>query len=44
MVLLIDVGNTNIVFGFAEKKEIVKTFRLKSFIDKTSPIILFTKK
>ena len=36
MVLLIDVGNTNIVFGFAEKKEIVKTFRLKSFIDKTS--------
>lgn len=36
MILLVDIGNSNIVFGFAEDKKIVETFRLKSFTDKTS--------
>ena len=36
MVLLIDIGNSNIVFGYADKNEILKTFRLKTFVDKTS--------
>lgn len=36
MILLVDVGNSNIVFGFSDKREIKKTFRLKTFTDKTS--------
>ena len=32
MILLVDVGNSNIVFGFAKDRKIVKTFRLKTFI------------
>jgi len=36
MILLIDVGNTNIVFGFAEEKNLVQTFRVKTLTDKTS--------
>lgn len=36
MVLLIDIGNSNIVFGYADDKNIIKTFRLKTFVDKTS--------
>lgn len=36
MILLVDVGNSNIVFGFTDTKEIKKTFRLKTFTDKTS--------
>ena len=36
MILLVDVGNSNIVFGFSDGKSISKTFRLKSFTDKTS--------
>lgn len=36
MVLLVDVGNSNIVFGFYDGKTISNTFRLKSFTDKTS--------
>lgn len=38
MVLLVDVGNSNIVFGLADlqTEEIVSTYRLKSFLDKTS--------
>lgn len=36
MILLVDVGNSNIVFGFSDKEEIKKTFRFKTFIDKTS--------
>lgn len=37
MVLLVDIGNSNIVFGFACEKtdEIGKIYRLKSFSDKT---------
>lgn len=36
MILLIDVGNSNVVFAVANENEIIKTFRFKSFIDKTS--------
>lgn len=36
MILLVDVGNSNIVFGFSDKTEIKKTFRFKTFTDKTS--------
>ena len=36
MVLLVDIGNSNIVFGFSDKKTISNTFRLKTFTDKTS--------
>ncbi len=36
MILLVDIGNSNIVFGFAREHEIVETFRLKSMTEKTS--------
>lgn len=36
MILLVDVGNSNIVFGFSDGNTISNTFRLKSFTDKTS--------
>ena len=36
MILLVDVGNSNIVFAVAKDNKIEKTFRLKTFIDKTS--------
>lgn len=36
MILLIDIGNSNIVFGLCENDKIVRTFRLKAFLDKTS--------
>ncbi len=36
MILLVDIGNSNIVFGFAEKNRIIETFRLKSYTNKTS--------
>lgn len=36
MVLLVDVGNSNIVFGFADENKILTSFRLKTLIDKTS--------
>lgn len=36
MVLLIDIGNSNIVFGFSSNGKIVETFRLKSYTNKTS--------
>ena len=36
MILLVDVGNSNIVFGFADKDEIVNTFRFKSLTDITT--------
>ena len=31
MILLVDVGNSNICFGFANNDKIVDTFRIKSF-------------
>ena len=36
MILLIDVGNSNIVFGFSDLEKINKSFRFKTFNDKTS--------
>lgn len=36
MILLCDVGNSNIVFGFADNENVIKTFRFKSFTNKTS--------
>ena len=35
MILLIDVGNSNIVFAVAENYEIKETFRYKTLKDKT---------
>ena len=35
MVLLVDIGNSNIVFAFSEKGQVNDSFRLKSFLDKT---------
>ncbi len=36
MILLIDVGNTNICFGCSDEKTIISTYRIKSFLDKSS--------
>lgn len=36
MILLADIGNSNIVFGFSDLKEIKKSFRFKTIINKTS--------
>ncbi|MBR6072388.1 MAG: type III pantothenate kinase [Acholeplasmatales bacterium] len=36
MILLIDVGNSNIVFGFSDMEKINKSFRFKTLTDKTS--------
>ena len=36
MVLLVDVGNSNIVLGFSDGTKINKTFRIKTFNEKTS--------
>ena len=36
MILLVDVGNSNIVFAVAKNNNVEKTFRFKAFIDKTS--------
>lgn len=35
MVLLVDIGNSNIVLGIVENEKIVKLLRLKTFTDKT---------
>lgn len=44
MILLVDIGNSNIVYGFAKDKNIVETFRMKSFLDKTSDEYYFLLK
>ena len=36
MILLVDVGNSNIVFAFTKDGEVYKTYRFKSLSDKTS--------
>lgn len=36
MILLVDVGNTSIVFGLAENNQINKTYRFKTATDKTA--------
>lgn len=44
MILLVDIGNSNIVFGFAEKNQIQQIYRLKSMLDKTSDEYYFMVK
>lgn len=44
MILLVDVGNSNIVFGLLDNNTITETFRLKSFIDKTDDEYYFLVK
>jgi type III pantothenate kinase len=36
MVCLIDVGNSNVVFGFTDFKNKIKTYRFKTLVEKTS--------
>ena len=36
MILLVDIGNSNVVLALSENDKVVETFRLKSNIDKTS--------
>ncbi len=36
MYLLIDVGNSNICYGFVEGKTLIKTFRMKTMLDRSS--------
>ena len=35
MVLLVDVGNSNICFGFASNDKIIDNFRIKSLLDRS---------
>jgi len=44
MILLVDVGNSNIVFGLLDNNTITETFRLKSFTDKTDDEYYFLVK
>lgn len=44
MILLVDIGNSNIVFGFVKDKQIIENFRMKSFLDKTSDEYYFLLK
>ncbi|MDE7213726.1 MAG: type III pantothenate kinase [Anaeroplasmataceae bacterium] len=36
MLLLVDIGNTNIVLGFAEGSQIIDTYRLKTALNRTA--------
>ncbi|MDE6584639.1 MAG: type III pantothenate kinase, partial [Anaeroplasmataceae bacterium] len=36
MILLVDIGNTNIVFGVADEKTILDTYRIKTMLNRTS--------
>jgi type III pantothenate kinase len=36
MILLIDIGNSSICFGLHDSKTLVNTYRIKSFLDKSS--------
>lgn len=44
MIILVDVGNSNIVFGLLDNNTITETFRLKSFTDKTDDEYYFLVK
>ena len=44
MILLVDIGNSNIVFGFAREEKILETYRLKTLLDKTSDEYYFMVK
>ena len=36
MFLLVDIGNSNICFGFVKDNKIIKTFRMKTLLDRSS--------
>ena len=36
MICLVDIGNSNIVFGFSDLKEVKKTYRFKTLVNNTS--------
>ena len=36
MVCLIAIGNSNVVFGFSDLKNKIKTYRFKTLVEKTS--------
>ncbi len=36
MILLVDIGNTNIVLGFADRTQILETYRLKTDLNRTA--------
>ena len=36
MICLVDIGNSNIVFGFSDYKEVKKTYRFKTLVNNTS--------
>ena len=36
MILLIDIGNSSICIGLHDSKTLVNTYRIKSFLDKSS--------
>lgn len=36
MILLVDIGNTNIVLGFAEGNQIIETYRIKTDLNRTA--------
>ena len=36
MILLIDIGNSNICFGLHDGNSLINTYRIKSFLDKSS--------
>ncbi len=44
MLLLVDVGNSNIVFGICENNKLLNTYRIKTVLDKTSDEYYLTMK
>lgn len=36
MILLVDVGNSNVLIGVSDKKNIIKSYRVRTFTDKTA--------
>lgn len=36
MILLVDIGNTNIVLGFAEQEKVIDTYRIKTDLNRTA--------
>ena len=36
MILLVDIGNSNIVLGFSDGEKIVDTYRLKTTLNRTA--------
>ena len=36
MICLVDIGNSNIVFGFSDLREVKTTYRFKTLVNNTS--------